>query len=72
LVTSSLADYEELALALARNPERLAAIKTKLLRNRETKPLFDTAAFTRGLERAFTIMWERQQAGLPPESFTVE
>jgi predicted O-linked N-acetylglucosamine transferase (SPINDLY family) len=71
LVTSSLAEYEELALALARNPERLAGIKAKLMRNRDTEPLFDTARFTRDLESAYTAMWERQQAGLPPTSFAV-
>jgi predicted O-linked N-acetylglucosamine transferase (SPINDLY family) len=62
LVTSSLAEYEQLALALARDPERLAVIKAKLLRNRGTEPLFDTARFTRDLETAYSSMWERQQA----------
>jgi protein O-GlcNAc transferase len=62
LVTSSLAEYEQLALALARDPERLAAIKAKLLRNRGTEPLFDTAGFTRDLETIYSSMWERQQA----------
>jgi predicted O-linked N-acetylglucosamine transferase (SPINDLY family) len=71
LVTDSLAGYEELALALARNPERLAAIRAKLRHNRDTEPIFDTARSTRALESAYTMMWERQQAGLPPASFSV-
>ena len=71
LVTESLADYEALALALARDPARLAAIKAKLVRNRDTEPLFDTARFTRHLEAAYRAMWERQQAGLPPAGFAV-
>jgi predicted O-linked N-acetylglucosamine transferase (SPINDLY family) len=71
LITSSLAEYEELALALAGNPERLAAIKEKLLRNRQTEPLFDTARYTRDLESAYTVIWERTQRGEPPESFSV-
>jgi protein O-GlcNAc transferase len=71
LVASSLAEYEDLALSLARSPEKLAAIKAKLLRNQETEPLFDTTGFTRYLEAAYTTMWQRQQEGLPPESFTV-
>jgi predicted O-linked N-acetylglucosamine transferase (SPINDLY family) len=71
LVTSSLAEYEELALALARDPERLAAIRAKLMRNRDTEPLFDTARFTRDLETAYTMMWERTQRGEPPKSFSV-
>ena len=68
LVTSSLAEYEQLALALARDPERLAAIKAKLLRDRGTAPLFDTAGFTRDLESVYSSMWERQQAGSAPVS----
>ena len=44
----------------------------KLAGNRDTAPLFDTARFTRELERAYTTMWARSQQGLPPESFAVE
>jgi protein O-GlcNAc transferase len=71
LVTSSLAEYEQLALALAQDPARLAAIKTKLAANRDSAPLFDTARFTRNLESAYISMVERQQASLPPENFAV-
>ena len=71
LVTSSLAEYEALALSLARAPDRLCAIKQKLMRNRRTEPLFDTARFTRDLETAYITMWERQRAGLPPATFDV-
>jgi protein O-GlcNAc transferase len=71
LVAASLAEYEELARSLARDPERLAATKLKLERNRDTEPLFDTARFTRDLEAAYRVMWERQQAGLPASSFAV-
>jgi protein O-GlcNAc transferase len=71
LVTSSLAEYEELARVLARTPDRLAAIKAKLMRNRDTEPMFDTARFTRYLESAYITMWERQQAGRAPECFAV-
>jgi predicted O-linked N-acetylglucosamine transferase (SPINDLY family) len=71
LVTHSLGEYERLALSLARDPRRLSAIKTKLVRNRETTPLFDTALFTRHLEAAFTTMWQRCEAGQEPVSFSV-
>lgn len=71
LVTASLAEYEALALKLARNPDWLAAIRTRLLRNRDTEPPFDTARITRDLETAYTTMWERTQRGEPPESFSV-
>src|SRR5262249_23908036 len=72
LITTSLGDYEALALKLARDPQQLASIKAKLARNRDTYPLFDTARFTRHIEAAYTTMWERHQMGELPESFTVK
>jgi predicted O-linked N-acetylglucosamine transferase (SPINDLY family) len=71
LVTSSLAEYEETALALARDPQRLGALKEKLMRNRQAKPLFDTARYTRDLECAYIRINERTQRGESPESFLV-
>jgi protein O-GlcNAc transferase len=71
LVASSLAEYEAIALALARDPEALARVRTKLVSNRQTEPLFDTARITRNLETAYTTMWERTRRGEPPESFIV-
>jgi protein O-GlcNAc transferase len=71
LVTASLAEYEELARSLAQNPEKLGLLKAKLLRNRDVEPLFDTAGFTRGIEAAYSEIWKRQQAGLPPATFAV-
>jgi predicted O-linked N-acetylglucosamine transferase (SPINDLY family) len=47
LVTTTLADHAALALALAHDPTRLAEIRAKLVRNRETHPLFDTDRFRR-------------------------
>jgi predicted O-linked N-acetylglucosamine transferase (SPINDLY family) len=71
LVTGSLEEYEALARDLAGDPRRLAELKAKLARNRDTAPLFDSARFTRHLEAAYVGMWERHQIGLPPESFAV-
>ena len=71
LAASSLAEYEALALRLARDPAALARIRTKLASNRGTEPLFDTARITRDLETAYMSMWERSRRGEPPESFSV-
>jgi predicted O-linked N-acetylglucosamine transferase (SPINDLY family) len=72
LVAGSLVEYEALALKLSRDPDRLAAIKAGLARNRNSHPLFDTVRFTRHLEAAFETMFDRVQQGKPPSSFTVE
>ena len=71
LVASSLAEYESLALALARDSARLASLKAKILKNRFSEPLFDTGRYTRNLETALKTMNERQRAGLPPAAFAV-
>jgi predicted O-linked N-acetylglucosamine transferase (SPINDLY family) len=60
LVMTSLAEYEALALALVRDEARLAAIRAKLLRNRDTCPLFDTERYTRDLEATFRWMMEQR------------
>jgi predicted O-linked N-acetylglucosamine transferase (SPINDLY family) len=64
LVTATPDAYEQLAIELAKNPARLAALKAKLARNRLATPLFDTAMFTRNIEAAYTAMMERHRAGL--------
>jgi len=69
LVTYSPAEYETLALRLAREPATLAAIKAKLRAGRESCALFDTARMTRNLEAAYAQMWERHRAGLAPATF---
>jgi protein O-GlcNAc transferase len=72
LIANSLEEYEAMALRFASEPHLLAkTIKPKLLKNRETHPLFDTARFTRNLETAYRIMRDRAEAGLPPEQFAV-
>jgi predicted O-linked N-acetylglucosamine transferase (SPINDLY family) len=71
LITTSQADYESLAIELATNPEQLQTIKSKLERNRLTTPLFDTQLFTRHIEDAYTQMYEKYHADLPPEHIYV-
>jgi predicted O-linked N-acetylglucosamine transferase (SPINDLY family) len=52
LATESLEAYEAKALELARDPRLLASCRERLGANRDTTPLFDTAAYTRALEDA--------------------
>jgi hypothetical protein len=42
-----------------------------LARRHATAPLFDAAARVREWESAWTVMAQRQQAGLPPTAFDV-
>jgi protein O-GlcNAc transferase len=67
LITTTMAGYERMAIELATDPKRLAAIRATLAANRLTARLFDTRRFTRHIEAAHTAMHARHQAGLAPD-----
>jgi protein O-GlcNAc transferase len=67
LITSSSQQYEDLAVELALNPERLAQIRRRLAQNRLTTPLFDQKIFARHLEAAYHSAQERYLAELAPD-----
>jgi len=52
-VTETEGQYEALAIALARDPSRLADLRDRLAQNRATMPLFDTARFARNIEKLY-------------------
>jgi predicted O-linked N-acetylglucosamine transferase (SPINDLY family) len=65
LIATTPEAYEQMAIDLANDPEKLAVIKRTLAENRLTTPLFDTKLFTRHLEAAYTAICKRHQAGAP-------
>jgi predicted O-linked N-acetylglucosamine transferase (SPINDLY family) len=72
LITSSLADYYNLALRLAGDPGALAGLRARVKDLRTSGPLFDTTLFTRDLERALAAAWERHCAGLAPAHIVLD
>ena len=72
LITNSQEEYEALAIELATHPEKLKAIKEKLVTNLPTAPLYDTPLFTRHLESAYQEMYLRYQKGLAPDHIVVK
>jgi protein O-GlcNAc transferase len=71
LVTTSPRDYEALALALAREPARLADIRSRLGAGRSSLPLFDMAKRTRDLEALYARMAEIWRSGQPVAPITL-
>jgi protein O-GlcNAc transferase len=71
LIAKTQDEYEKLAIALAKNPDRLASIRNKLEKNRLTMPLFNTPLITRNIETAYAAIHERFQAGLSPDHIEV-
>ncbi len=66
LVARTADEYEALALALATDRERLAAVRARLDSRRRESPFFDAGLFARHLEAAFAAMHERRCRGLAP------
>jgi len=62
LVTPTLADYERLALTLAREPALLAGYRQRLAANRRTMPLFDMGRYARDFEDLMHALWAEHQA----------
>jgi predicted O-linked N-acetylglucosamine transferase (SPINDLY family) len=58
LITYTLQDYENKALYLASNSKILTEIKQKLLAEKMTSALFDTANFAKALEASYQTIWQ--------------
>jgi predicted O-linked N-acetylglucosamine transferase (SPINDLY family) len=72
LVTTSLEDYEALALKLGTDHALRRRLRASLEANRASCPLFDAGLFRRHLEAVYETMWGRWQRGESPRSFAVE
>lgn len=71
LITQSGTEYQALAIELALNKEKLSLIRNKLIQNRLNTPLFDTELFTKNIETAYLIMYEKYKKKLIPDHIVV-
>jgi protein O-GlcNAc transferase len=71
MIGADLREYERIAVELALNPKKLAAVRAKLATNNAISPLFNVALFTRHFERGLEMMWDNFEAGQPPKDLTV-
>jgi predicted O-linked N-acetylglucosamine transferase (SPINDLY family) len=71
LIAANLEDYRDTAIQLAQNPEQLTAITNRLISNRLSTPLYDTARLTRHMETAYQTMYQRWVDGRGPAHFSV-
>ena len=72
LITESAEEFEVLAVKLATDPKAIKKLRTKLAKNRQKKPLFDTDQFRKNVEAAYIKMWELWLSGKRPTSFSVK
>jgi predicted O-linked N-acetylglucosamine transferase (SPINDLY family) len=59
LIAETPEQYADLAMRLARDPERLAGLRARLREQVRESPLCDGAGFTRSLEAAYREVWQR-------------
>jgi predicted O-linked N-acetylglucosamine transferase (SPINDLY family)/SAM-dependent methyltransferase len=72
LIAESTQAYESMALRLAREPNLLQGFRHRLLGNRLSAPLFDSARYARYYEAALMEMWRTYTAGRKPRAFAVD
>jgi predicted O-linked N-acetylglucosamine transferase (SPINDLY family) len=72
LITANREDYKKLAIDLAMNPSRLLSFKEKLKSSRLSAPIFSSTVFTKHIESAFQVVYDRYHAGLPPDHVYVK
>ena len=71
LIVDGQEAYETAAVDLARSHQRLRDLRERLMRNRQSCPLFDTPRFTRHLEAAYRAMWDIHLAGGLPRAIAI-
>jgi predicted O-linked N-acetylglucosamine transferase (SPINDLY family) len=71
LVCDDMARYRALAVALARDRDRLRGLRQRCRAARTASAVFDTRGYTRSLEAAYAEMHRRRLAALPPAAFDV-
>ncbi|KAL5837621.1 hypothetical protein ACOSQ3_014790 [Xanthoceras sorbifolium] len=71
MIVNSMKEYEERAVSLALNRQKLQALTDKLKSIRLTCPLFDTTRWVQNLERGYFKMWNLHCSGQQPQHFKV-
>lgn len=69
LITETAAEYEALALTLARDPALLQSMRNRVGQNRLVDPLFDTSRSCRHMEATYTQMQQWATSGHSPRGF---
>jgi predicted O-linked N-acetylglucosamine transferase (SPINDLY family) len=71
LITLTDKEFEDLAIELANNPKKIQQIKNKLKNNKISKPLFNTKLFTKNIEKAYSIIYEKYLKKLPIKNIEI-
>ena len=68
LVTESAEDYEKLALKIFSDNDYFENIKSKIKENKKLSNLFNSAVYTKNIEKAYTIVYQNFIKGESPKN----
>ena len=71
LITKSFKEYEDLAVELATQKNKIREIRDKLNNNISTTPLFNTRLYAKNLEKAYKKMYENYHSGSEPSDIYI-
>jgi predicted O-linked N-acetylglucosamine transferase (SPINDLY family) len=71
LIAKNLNEYEQLILNLAAEPQRIADYKNHLNNHRHNSALFNSEAYAKNIEQAYSFMIDRSRKGKAPHPFEV-
>jgi len=71
LITENIKDYENLAIHLANNPEKLKEIKEKLISSSKKSNTFNAKIYTKNLEKAYKLIYENHSQNLVPKNIYI-
>ena len=63
LITTSYEEYEKLANKIANDKNYLSNLKNKILENKSKSSLYDIKLFTKNLEKAYFLIFEKYMKG---------
>ena len=63
LITTSYEEYEKFANKIAKDKNYLSNLKNKILENKIKSSLYDVKLFTKNLEKAYSLMFEKYIKG---------
>ena len=63
LITTSYEEYEKKANKIANDKNYLSDLKNKILENKTKSSLYDVKLFTKNLEKAYSLMFEKYIKG---------
>ena len=69
LNTDNIKDYEEMALRISNNPEKLKQLKVRILENKISSNVFKPQVYTHNIEKGYRKVYENYIDGQKPQNF---